>query len=576
MPNLSARARWLLPALSLLAAAPAGLSAAPTLLYSHGDPSPAEQHNLELINRARANPPQEGEFLAGLNTPRISQFIDFFRVDRAQVRRDFAGYAATPPLAFNAQLMSAARFQALDQANHNYQGHVSSDGQTILDRVRASGYPSPSFVAENTYASVDDALFAHAGFNIDWGVPSLSHRKAIMMLEQPAVAREIGISIVPVPASSPSIGPMVIVQDFALSFNNTNTPYLVGVAYQDADNDSFYTEGEGRGGITVRPDVGDYYAVTSASGGYAIPLRGLPAGATSIQLTFSGGALAQPVTRTVTLNGTQNVKADLVVSAVTARPPSKLINLSTRLRVETGDNVAIAGFVLSGSQPKRVLVRALGPSLAAAVQGALSDPSVELRNSRGELVASNDNWKSSQQADIQATGLAPAADGDAAVIATLPPGAYTAIVRGVGGAVGVALVEAYDLQVSDTTTSAVNLSTRGVVRTGDAVMIGGFVVQGQSSKRVLVRALGPSLAAVVLGTVTDTTLEIRDAAGALVMSNDNWRSTQQADIQATGLAPTNDLESAVLVTVPPGAYTAIVRGAGSAQGVALVEVYDRD
>jgi len=258
-------------------------------------------------------------------------------------------------------------------------------------------------------------------------------------------------------------------------------------------------------------------------------------------------------------------------------PPSQaqLLNISTRMRVETGDNVLIGGFIVTGSQPKKVLLRALGPSLSAAgVSDALADPVLELHGPDGALITSNDNWRSDQEAEISATNLAPAEDLESAILATLTPDSYTAIVSGKNGVSGVGLVEGYDLdQPADS--QLANISTRGFVQTGDNVMIGGFILgNGAGTTNILIRALGPSLAnSGVSGVLADPTLELHDANGALVMSNNNWNESQQAEIDATGLAPQNAVESAILVTVPTAAYTAIVAGNNGLTGVALVEVY---
>ena len=250
--------------------------------------------------------------------------------------------------------------------------------------------------------------------------------------------------------------------------------------------------------------------------------------------------------------------------------PTLLGNISTRLRVETGDNVLIGGFIITGTQPKKVIIRAIGPSLPLA--GALADPVLELRNSSGGLIRSNDNWRSDQEAEIIATGIPPSNDLESAIVATLPANnsAYTAIVRGVNNGTGIGVVEAYDLDRAVDSKLA-NISTRGFVQTGDNVLIGGLIVLGQNPLRVIVRAIGPSLS--VPGALQDPTLELHDGDGALIASNDNWRTDQEAEIIATTIPPTNDLESAIVRDLTPGNYTAIVRGVNSTTGIALVEAY---
>jgi hypothetical protein len=246
-------------------------------------------------------------------------------------------------------------------------------------------------------------------------------------------------------------------------------------------------------------------------------------------------------------------------------------NISTRLRVETGVNVLIGGFIITGTQPKKVIVRAIGPSLASSFPGTLADPVLELRDSSGGLIASNDDWRSDQEAEIIATTIPPSNDLESAIVALLPASsAYTAIVRGFDNETGIGVVEAYDLDRTVNSKLA-NISTRGLVQTGDNVMIGGLIVLGQSPLRVMVRAIGPSLS--VPGSLGNPTLELRDGNGGLIDSNDNWRSDHEAEIIATGIPPANDLESAIVRNLTPGNYTAIVRGAGNTTGVALVEAY---
>jgi len=269
----------------------------------------------------------------------------------------------------------------------------------------------------------------------------------------------------------------------------------------------------------------------------------------------------------------------------TPRPPSQaqLLNISTRMDVQTGDNVLIGGFIVTGNVAKKVVLRAIGPSLTQfGIVGALADPVLELhQNIAGidTVIASNDNWMDSpEKAEIEAAGFAPADDLESAIIATLDPNApYTAIVSGKNGASGVGLVEAYDLdQAADA--QLANISTRGFVETGSNVMIGGFILgNGIGTTNVVIRGLGPSLSAFgVDGALTDPTLELHDANGAVVQSNDNWKdnsAADQAELTADQLAPTEDLESAMIVTLPTAAFTAIVAGKDGVTGVGLVEVY---
>jgi N-acetylneuraminic acid mutarotase len=252
--------------------------------------------------------------------------------------------------------------------------------------------------------------------------------------------------------------------------------------------------------------------------------------------------------------------------------PAILGNISTRLRVETGENVLIGGFIVTGTQPKKIIMRAIGPSLSSFFPDALADPVLESRDSSGALIRSSDNWRSDQEAEIIATGLPPSNDLESAIVATLPANnsAYTAIVRGANSGTGIGVVEAYDLDRTVNSKLA-NISTRGFVQTGDNVLIGGLIVVGQNPLRIIVRAIGPSLS--ITGKLADPTLELRDGNGALIRSNDNWRSDQEAEIIATGIPPTNDLESAIVKNLAPGNYTAIVRSANGTPGIALVEVY---
>ncbi|HKP05189.1 MAG TPA: hypothetical protein VJU77_17700 [Chthoniobacterales bacterium] len=257
---------------------------------------------------------------------------------------------------------------------------------------------------------------------------------------------------------------------------------------------------------------------------------------------------------------------------------ARLANISTRLQVGTGDEVLIAGFIMRGSSPKRVLVRADGPSLGAyGIANPLADPILELHDSAGALIATNDSWSDNyNRQEISDTGIAPSSQKEAVILATLPSSAagtaYTAVVRGVDNGIGTAVVEVYDLDRTDSS-KLLNISTRGLVQIGDNVLIAGTIISGPAPQKVLVRAIGPSLP--IPTRLEDPALELRNANGGLVASNDNWRTDQEADILATQLQPSNDLESAILATLPANnaGYTAVVRGAGGFTGIAVVEVY---
>ena len=256
----------------------------------------------------------------------------------------------------------------------------------------------------------------------------------------------------------------------------------------------------------------------------------------------------------------------------------RLANISTRLHVQTGERIAAGGFIISGTGTKTLLIRGLGPSLAGAgVDGVLADPTLELHGgANNALLASNDNWAETQQGEIETVGLAPGNPSESVIIATLSAGAYTVLEQGKGSATGVGLIEIYDLD-SETGPELGNISTRGFVGSGLNVMIAGFITASGTggSGEVLIRALGPSLgAAGVSGSLGDPVLELRDHNGALIATNDSWKSEQEAEINATGIAPPNDGEAAILTTLAPGAYTAIASGRGGTSGVGLIEVYN--
>jgi hypothetical protein len=270
-----------------------------------------------------------------------------------------------------------------------------------------------------------------------------------------------------------------------------------------------------------------------------------------------------------------NPIAQLAFLPTQSGAPSQALNISTRLGVATGDNVLIAGFIITGTTQKQLLLRAIGPSLTTAdVDDPLADPVLELLDSAGTRIAFNNSWRYSQEADIIATGIPPTDDHEAAILTTLSPGSYTAIVRGRHGSTGVALVEVYDLSGTSTSQLA-NISTRGFIASGGDVMIAGFILGGGTGgSKVIVRALGPSLtAAGIAHPVDDPTLELHDGNGVAIAFNDNWRDTQQADIEATGVPPSNDREAAIVADLPPGSYTAVIADRNGGGGIGLVEVF---
>jgi len=269
--------------------------------------------------------------------------------------------------------------------------------------------------------------------------------------------------------------------------------------------------------------------------------------------------------------------AKLANDTITLPPASlaKSLNIATRVFVDTGERVPIAGFVVTGILPKRVLIRGIGPSLAmSGVPNPLGDPTLTLFDSAGKGLRSNDNWRDSQQAEIEATGLAPQNNLESAIVINLSPGPYTAVLAGRDGTTGNGLVEVYDLEPNISSTLA-NLSTRGFVGIGDNVMIAGVIIGNGDSPIIVLRAIGPSLASSgIANPLLDPTLELHDGNGALIDSNDNWNTDQVQAVNATLLAPTDNRESAIVAPfLMPGNYTAIVRGKNNTTGVALVEVY---
>jgi pectin methylesterase-like acyl-CoA thioesterase len=249
-----------------------------------------------------------------------------------------------------------------------------------------------------------------------------------------------------------------------------------------------------------------------------------------------------------------------------------LLNVSTRVFVQDGDSVGIGGFIVGGADAKKVVLRGLGPSLAeSGIADPLSDPRLKLFDSAGNLLAVNEGW-TSQRDELAATGLAPVHERDSAMVATLTPGAYTVVLESSSQLAGTGLFELYDLASLNSETK--NLSTRGRAGPGDHSIVAGFVIGGDQASKVILRGIGPSLAANgVSDPLLDPVLEVHAADGSLIFSNDNWRSNQEELIVASGLPPSHDKEAAIIATLNPGSYTAVLRGTGDAVGNALVEVF---
>jgi hypothetical protein len=270
------------------------------------------------------------------------------------------------------------------------------------------------------------------------------------------------------------------------------------------------------------------------------------------------------------LGGSVNTPA---VTDVFRAPDASMLNNSTRLRTSGGNDVLIGGFIIAGPAKKKVVVRGLGPSLkinGTPIPGTLPDPVIELHRSDGAIAAANNDWKDTQQTEIQNSGLAPTDDREAAIVAILDPGNYTVVLSGRNNSTGIGLVEAYDIDRTSST-RLLNLSARGRVQTRDDVMIGGVILGGTDYSRVIFRGLGPSIP--VVGRLADPTLELHDGNGAVIATNDDWQQSQRAEIQMSGLAPSDDREAAIIGNFAPGQYSVILRGKNETTGIGLVEAY---
>jgi hypothetical protein len=248
--------------------------------------------------------------------------------------------------------------------------------------------------------------------------------------------------------------------------------------------------------------------------------------------------------------------------------------------VLNADQVGIGGFIITGSTPKHVIIRAIGPSLTRfGIPNPLADPVLELHGPGSFITVINNNWRDTQEEQIKASGIPPTHDLEAAIDITLAPAAYTAIIRGNGGSMGIGLIEVYDLDQT-VNSKLSNISTRAFVGStpGDSVIAGFILGNNSGPVRIVIRGLGPSLANFgVPSVLQNPTLELHNGDGALLFTNNDWEDNpvNAAEVSAAGLAPSNKLESAIAITLPPGLYTAILAGLGNTTGNGLVEIYDR-
>jgi hypothetical protein len=326
----------------------------------------------------------------------------------------------------------------------------------------------------------------------------------------------------------------------------------------------------------------------AAAGYYYVPTTPTPTPTPSPTPTATATATATPTatatatpaatataTPTATATTTPVATATATPTATPAVSPASMGNISTRLSVGKDDNALIAGFIVGGTQPKKILVRGIGPSLTNfGIANPLANPTLELHDSSGHVVAFNDDWRTDNEAAIKATGIPPSDTFESALIAVLPAGnaGYTAVLRGLNQGTGVGVIQVYDLD-SSVDSKLVNISTRGLVQTGTDVLIGGTIILGDVPQKVIIRAIGPSLD--VPGKLADPFLELRDENGNLIRSNDRWRSDQEAEILATGVPPSSDLEAAIIETLPARGkgYTAVVQGSDGGTGIGVVEIY---
>lgn len=429
---------------------------------------------------------------------------------------------------------------------------------------------------QNSAIVVDPAL----DYTLTWSAFSNAQATDVIQL----VIRNSGLTLAPFPATQTS---------YTLPAGTLlpNTDYVCDLAFVRVAGATAGDANIGPGYATLAKDTGFMiHTIAQATPTPTVTPTAAPSATPTPTATATPGTTATPTpfpsatatpTATSTPAPTSTPTATPVVTPTPTPSPSptRALNISTRMRVETGNNVLIGGFIITGNAPKNVAVRGIGPSLIPfGIADALTDPTLELHDSAGALLFNNDDWQdnSSQAAQLTALGLAPQNTKESGIVATLQPAAYTAILAGKNNGTGVGLVEIYDTN-SGVDSQLANISTRGFVLTGNNVMIGGFILGGSTNPSVVVRGIGPSLAQFGLNPVLDDpTLELRDGNGALLIANDNWQddSVAAAQLIANGLAPQNLFESGIFTSLPPAAFTAILAGKNGGTGIGLIEIYN--
>ena len=414
-------------------------------------PNGDEQALVWFMNRARLDPAAEGGWLAMESNSDAADGRNYFNVDATLLQSEFASYAAKPPAAFDARLYQAAKMHSDDLVARDAQDHNQQ-----FDRVTSAGFRFTQGRG-SVFSYATSVLNAHAAWNIDWGPgdgtgmqPGRGHRMGLMAVDGDYT--NVGLAVVAETNLTTEVGPLVITSNYCRTAENGVdhfNVFLVGTVWQDRNKNSRYDPGEGYGNVMVQPNQGTYYAMTAAGGGYAIPVTTTGA----LTVNFSGGGVAS-VSRNVTVSAS-SVLLDYQVDATGLDPApapvptsTLLTNISTRGWVGVGDSVMIGGFIISGSAAKKVLITAKGPTLTqSGVPSVLNDPNITLHNASGQAILSNDDWgTAANAAEIQAHLARPRYAQEAAILTTLNPGNYTAIVRGANATTGNALVEVYEVQ----------------------------------------------------------------------------------------------------------------------------------